>query len=113
MNTLPAPLALLALLPLLLASCATTGNLVSDWGEITLAPGDTGVCHSNPCRVFFKMPPGAGTYALRGSAFPIGEYPAGNTAMIGSFFESSVIEIVGTDLPKTYLTVPESGGDAR
>ena len=57
--------------------------------------------------------PGEGPYELRGSAFPIGEYPAGQTAMIGSFFESSVIEVVGTDLPKTYLTVPEASGDSR
>ena len=33
--------------------------------------------------------------------------------MIGSFFASSVIEVVGTDLPKTYLTVPEPSGETR
>lgn len=103
----------LTLAQLLLAGCATTGNYVSDWGEITLAPGDTGVCHSNPCRVFFEMPPGDGTYTLRGDAFLIGEYPAGKTAMIGSFFESNVIQVVGANLPKTYLYVPESSGDVR
>ena len=111
LNAKPARPAALALLPLLLAGCATTGNFVSDWGEITLAPGDTGLCHSNPCRVFFKLPPGEGSYTLHGSAFPIGEYPAGQTAMIGSFFESSVIQVVGTDLPKTYLTVPETSDE--
>lgn len=107
------PLRLLTLPLLLLAGCVTTGQYVSDWGEITLAPGDTGVCHSNPCRVFFEMPPGDGTYALRGDAFPIGEYPAGKTAMIGSFFESSVIQVVGADVPKTYIYVPEASGEVQ
>lgn len=105
------PLLPLAALPLV--GCVTTGNYVSDWGEITLAPGDTGVCQSNPCRVFFEVPPGDGTYTLRGDAFLIGEYPAGETAMIGSFFESNVIKVVGADVPKTYIYVPQSSGDVN
>jgi len=103
----------LTLAHLLLAGCATTGNYVTDWGEITLAPGDTGICHSNPCRVFFEMPPGDGNYTLRGDAFLIGEYPAGKTAMIGSFFESNVIQVVDAGVPKTYLYVPRSSGDVN
>lgn len=95
---------------LLLAGCVSTGEYVSDWGEITLAPGVTGVCHSNPCRVFFEMPPGEGTYKLRGDAFPIGEYPAGKTAMIGSFFESNVIKVIGADVPNAYIYVPVVSG---
>lgn len=107
------PLLMLALSAPLATGCASSGNSVSDWGEITLAPGDTGVCQSNPCRVFFEMPSGEGTYQLRGDAFSIGEYPAGQTAMIGSFFESNVIKVVGVDVPKTYIYVPSSSGDAR
>ncbi|WP_462320573.1 hypothetical protein [Halochromatium sp.] len=105
--------------PMLLVSCAlllgcvTTSNYVSDWGEITLAPGDTGVCHSNPCRVFFEVPPGEGSYTLRGDAFLIGEYPAGKTAMIGSFFESNVIKVIGADVPNAYIYVPGVSGQAR
>ena len=53
----------ISLLPLL-GACAGAGRHVSDWGEITLAPGDTGTCLSNPCRVFFQMPPGEGTYRV-------------------------------------------------
>jgi len=98
---------------LLLVGCATTGNFVSDWGEITLAPGDTGMCQSNPCRVFFEVPPGDGTYTLRGDAFLIGEYPAGKTAMIGSFFESNVIKVVGSEVPNTYIYVPQASGDVN
>jgi hypothetical protein len=92
---------------LALTGCATSGTFVSDWGEITLAPGVTGTCQSNPCRVFFQMPPGEGTYQLRGDAFEIGEYPAGETVMIGSFFESNVIKVVGADVPKAYIYVPQ------
>ncbi|NBC48915.1 MAG: hypothetical protein GVY22_13195 [Gammaproteobacteria bacterium] len=107
------PLSPLSLSLVLLTGCVTTGQHVTDWGEITLAPGDTGVCHSNPCRVFFEMPPGQETYRLRGTAFPIGEYPAGKTAMIGSFFESSVIQVVGADVPKTYIYVPNASGEVE
>lgn len=95
---------------LTLVGCATTGTFVSDWGEITLAPGVTGTCQSNPCRVFFEMPPGDGSYELRGDAFLIGEYPAGETVMIGSFFESNVIKVVGADVPKAYIYVPQVSG---
>ncbi|MEA3643977.1 MAG: hypothetical protein VBE63_29245 [Lamprobacter sp.] len=33
-----------------------TGRFVSNWGKITLAPEDTGLFHSNPCRVFPPKP---------------------------------------------------------
>lgn len=103
----------LGLVSVLAAGCVSTGSYVSDWGELTLAPGDTGVCHSNPCRVFFKVPPGDGRYQLRGDAFLIGEYPAGKTAMIGSFFESNLIRVVGAGVPDAYIYVPSTGGSVR
>ena len=63
-----------ALIPaaILFSGCTSSGTYVSDWGEITLAPGDTGTCSSNPCRVFFEMPPGTGTYTVTGTGFTIG-----------------------------------------
>jgi hypothetical protein len=113
-TTTTAPsVALLAMASILLSGCISTGNVVSDWGEITLAPGDTGVCQSNPCRVFFEMPPGEGTYRVRGTAFNIGEYPAGKKAMIGSFFESSVIDVVGAGVPRAYIYVPSTSSDVN
>jgi hypothetical protein len=105
--------ATLALSAAIIAGCASTGKHVTGWGEITLAPGDTGTCSSNPCRVFFEMPPGQGAYELVGTGFTIGEYPAGKTAMIGSFFESTAIKVEGTGLPNAYLYVPGTSNDVN
>ena len=100
--------ALLAVTMPMLAGCSNTGNHVTAWGEITLRPGDTGACTSNPCRVFFEMPPGDERYKLTGTGFTIGEYPAGKTVMIGSFFDSSAIKVEGAGLPPAYIYVPSS-----
>jgi hypothetical protein len=98
--------ALLAATLPLLVGCVSTEQVVTDWGEITLAPGDTGNCRSNPCRVFFEMPEGEGSYTVTGTGFTIGDYPAGQTAMIGSFFESSAIKVQGAGVPPAYIYVP-------
>jgi hypothetical protein len=95
-----------ALAAMLLGACVTHGRFVSDWGQITLAPGDTGTCSSNPCQVFFKMPPGEGTYKVTGTGFTIGEYAAGETVNLGGFFQSSAIKVQGADVPKAYIYVP-------
>jgi hypothetical protein len=89
-----------------LLGCSSSATFVSDWGEITLAPGDTGTCRSNPCRVFFQMPAGTGTYSVTGTGFTIGEYPAGQTVNLGSFFESSAIKVEGAAVPNAYIYVP-------
>ena len=96
----------LALAAMLLGACATHGRFVSDWGQITLAPDDTGTCSSNPCQVFFRMPPGEGTYEVMGTGFTIGDYPAGQTVNLGGFFESSAIKVQAADDPKAYIDVP-------
>ena len=100
---------LVGMLPLL-AACATTGRHVTSWGEITLAPGDTGTCQSNPCRVFFEMPPGDGTYTVTANEVKVGDFPAGKKVTLGSFFESNAIKLPGTNVPHTYVYVPESSG---
>jgi len=105
-------LTLLTLSLPLIAGCASTGRHVSDWGEITLQPGDTGTCLSNPCRVFFEMPPGEGTYLVTANKVRVGEFPAGQKVTLGSFFESNVLELPGTDVPPTYIYIPESGGSS-
>jgi hypothetical protein len=102
--------ALLLCLASLLSACATSGRYVTDWGEITLAPGDTGTCQSNPCRVFFQMPPGTGTYLVTANEVELGQFPAGKTVSLGSFFESNAIKLPGTDVPATYVYVAASSG---
>jgi hypothetical protein len=93
--------------------CATTGRHVTDWGEITLSPGDTGTCQSNPCRVFFRMPPGEGTYRVTANEVKVGDFPAGKTVSLGSFFESNAIKLPGTAVPPTYIYIPVTTSSAR
>jgi len=97
-------------LAFLLVACTTSGRHVSDWGEITLAPGDTGTCLSNPCRVFFQMPPGEGKYRVTANEVSLGDFPAGKMVTLGSFFESNAIKLPGTDVPSTYVYIAGSSG---
>jgi hypothetical protein len=80
---------------------------ISGFDEITLAPGDTGTCDSSPCTVYLKMPPGTGTYEVMSSSDGrIGEYPAGETVKLGSFWSTQAFEIKGMDVPKAYAYIP-------
>jgi len=95
----------------LLVACSSTGRHITSWGEITLAPGDTGTCQSNPCRVFFEMPPGEGTYTVTANQVKVGDFPAGKTVSLGSFFESNAIKLPGTKVPATYVYIPGTSSD--
>jgi len=98
----------------LLAACAsTTGtgggdNSISGFDQITLAPGDTGTCDSSPCTVYLKMPPGTGSFEVTSSSDGrIGEYPAGETVRLGSFWSTQAFAIKGMNVPKAYAYIPE------
>jgi len=93
-----------------LVACASTGRHVTDWGEISLAPGDTGTCQSNPCRVYFQMPTGKGTYLVTANEIKVGDFPAGKKVSLGSFFESNAIKLPGTRFPPAYVYIPGSSG---
>jgi hypothetical protein len=99
-----------ALLCLLIGSAATlqAGDKdISGFDEITLAPGDTGTCNSSPCTVYLKMPPGEGTYEVMSSGDGrVGEYPAGETVKLGSFWSDQAFTIKGMDVPKAYAYIP-------
>jgi hypothetical protein len=97
-----------ALVASLLAACASTGQHVTGWGQITLGPGDTGTCQSNPCQVFFRMPKGSGTYKVTGNAVTYGVYPAGKTVTLGSFFNSNSIKVPDAGVPPAHVYVPPS-----
>ena len=82
-------------------------NNISGFDEITLAPGDTGRCNSSPCTVYLKMPAGEGIYEVTSSGDGrIGEYPAGETVKLGSFWSDQACTIKGMDLPKAYAYIP-------
>ena len=88
------------------ASCASTGRHVSNWGEIDLAPGDTGNCWSNPCRVYVQMPSGTGTIEVTANEVSLGRYPAGQRVSIGSFFEANAVKFPETSAPPLYVYIP-------
>jgi hypothetical protein len=83
-------------------------NSISGFDQITLAPGDTGRCDSSPCTVYLKMPEGEGTYEVMSSGNGrVGEYPAGETVNLGSFWSSQAFSIEGMDVPKAYAYISE------
>jgi len=96
----------------LLAGCVSTGgtggdNAISGFDQITLSPGDSGNCESSPCTVFLQMPPGTGTFEVTSNeSGRIGEYPAGQTVKLGSFWSSQAFAIEDADVPKAYAYIP-------
>jgi hypothetical protein len=97
---------LVACASLLMVACASTGEHVDGVMQITLKPGDTGTCETNPCQVSFVMPPGSGSYAVTGNETKIGDFPAGETVSLGNLFESNAIKVVGADVPPAYVYLP-------
>ncbi|UHD14352.1 hypothetical protein [Thiocapsa bogorovii] len=98
---------LLAGMSMLLVACASSGEHVTGAMQITLKPGETGTCQSNPCQVSFVMPPGTGTYEVTGNQVKIGDFPAGQTVSLGSLFGSNAIKVVGADVPTAYVYIPQ------
>jgi len=91
----------------LLSGCASTGdNSISGFDRITLAPGDTGNCNSSPCQVYLKMPAGTGSYAVTANEVRVGTFPAGQTAFLGSVWQSQAFAIQGMDAAKAYAHIP-------
>jgi len=97
---------LLASAAVLLSACASGGKEVQGFDQLTLAPGETGNCLSSPCQVFLKMPAGTGSFEVTANEVKVGTYPAGQTASLGSFWQSQAIQIKGMNVPKAYAYIP-------
>jgi hypothetical protein len=98
--------ALLCVLTGAVLPIASGDNSISGFDELTLAPGDTGHCDSSPCTVYLKMPEGSGTYEVTSNSDGrIGEYPAGETVKLGSFWNSQAFTVEGADVRKAYLYI--------
>ena len=94
--------------PNLARSTACSGN---NFDEVNLQPGCSTICAQEPCKVWFRMPPGEGDYLVRDTAANIGEFPAGQTVFLGSFWQGGHrITVVGSDAPPAYLHVGGSRG---
>jgi len=95
----------------LLAACAGSGQSVvggvgGNFENVTMRPGGSVSCVYSPCRVFFDMPAGAGVYAVTMNKQNVGEYPAGETVLLGSFYSGSyVIRVLDTNAPLAYLGI--------
>lgn len=91
----------------LVSACSSTGdNSITGFDQLTLAPGDTGNCDSSPCQVYLKIPAGSGSYEVTANEVRVGTYPAGQTAFLGSFWQSQAFAIKGMNVPKAYAYIP-------
>lgn len=91
---------------LLVGGCASSPNDPSGSISITVKPGDTGTCATSPCQVSLQMPPGSGSYEVTGNQVKIGTYPAGQTVNLGSYWNTQRFDIVGANVPATYVYIP-------
>lgn len=75
--------------------------------EVTVQPGSSVVCASDPCTVYFKTPAGSGTHnILQDGSIKAGVATGGQRVLLGVYSnESVVLDVEGTDLPTAYLTV--------
>ncbi|MEA3638555.1 MAG: hypothetical protein VBE63_01260 [Lamprobacter sp.] len=89
-----------------LGGCKQVKSFPSGANTIKVQPGDTGNCALSPCRVLFEIPAGTADYQVLGNQVDFGRYPAGATANLGNFFEPIAIEVVGANVPKTYVYIP-------
>jgi hypothetical protein len=101
-RTLLASAALLALAaPAFANQCSRT-----NFNEVTLAPGCSLVCYSEPCRVYYRLPAGKGSFMLSGGGITWGRYQAGRTANLGHQYRGSYIfRLEGTSYPPAWLHV--------
>ncbi len=95
----------------LLTACAGSGQsfvggVGGNFENVTLRPGGSVSCVYSPCRVFFEMPAGTGVYAVTINKQNVGEYPAGETVLLGSFYTGSyVIRVLDTNASLAYLGI--------
>lgn len=90
----------------LVGGCASSPNDPSGSISITVKPGDTGTCATSPCQVSLQMPPGSGSYEVTGNQVKIGTYPAGQTVNLGNYWNTQRFDIVGANVPATYVYIP-------
>ena len=93
-------------LAVLLSGCYAT-NPPNNFFEVTVRPGSTELCTSDPCTVYFETPAGSGTHnILQNGTIKAGVAIGGQRVRLGTYSnESLVFHVEGTDLPAAYLTV--------
>lgn len=103
------PALVLCLLLVLLTGCAGSGKstcVTGNFEQVTLCPGASAACASEPCDALFQMPPGEGEYQVTSNNIDLGTFPAGQTADLGAFWRGShYIEVQGLDVPPALFWV--------
>ena len=100
---------------LLLAGCATvptgpgpTAGWPGTFDRVVLSPGRSVVCYSDPCTVWFQLPPGSGSRAVRVNNMPAGEGDEQSPFHVGSYYRfqsPAIFTVDGLDVPPAVLWV--------
>lgn len=91
----------------LLAGCAGQSS-TSDFDQVTIGPGKSAGCYSNPCTILYQMPPGQGSYTVRVNNQVAGTFAAGAIANLGAYFryQSPVrITVDGLDVKEANVII--------
>ncbi|MEA3302258.1 MAG: hypothetical protein U9Q75_03180 [Pseudomonadota bacterium] len=100
------PLPAITLLLSTLFSGLSIASGTNNFGEITLEAGSSGTCLSSPCKVYFVMPPGSGSYVVLANNMEVGSYPAGQTVSLGGYWTGITrFKVVDSDVDLTILNV--------
>ncbi|MCP5298685.1 MAG: hypothetical protein H6954_03170 [Chromatiaceae bacterium] len=91
----------------LLNPVCLAGNAANTFGEVTVRPGTSVICASDPCTVYFETPAGSGTHdILQNGTIRAGVASGGTRVALGNYSNQSVVfRVAGTDLPVAHLTV--------
>ena len=89
-----------------LTSGSSVASGTNNFGEITLEAGSSGTCISSPCKVYFVMPPGSGSYVVLADNMKVGSFPAGETVSLGGYWTGVTrFKVVGSGVGITILNV--------
>lgn len=90
-----------------LSSGSVAASSPNTFFEVTVRPGSSVLCASDPCTVYFETPADSGTHnILQYGTVKAGGAKGGQRVLLGVYSnESLVFRVQGTDLPPAYLTV--------
>lgn len=91
----------------MVSNTSAASNHNSSFWEVTVRPGTSVTCMSDPCTVYFEAPAGTGTRdILQNGTIKAGVAIGGQRVSLGHYSnESLVLRLEGTDLPPAYVTV--------
>lgn len=83
------------------------GNSSNTFFEVTVRPGSSVLCASDPCTVYFETPAGSGTHnILQNGTTKAGVATGGQRVLLGVYSNVNLVfHVEGTNLPAAYLTV--------